>query len=239
MRRHSAGTVELRANVPPVARVVERARRELAGYYAMIENFDWNLGRIRAALDETGLARDTHLIFFADHGDMLGSHGQFRKACPWQEAIRIPCLLAGGLPQYGDLTGLTDIPINTVDLAPTTLGLCDIEPPSWMQGTDYSWRRRADRKRVEPPDSAFLQIVRPTGHFDSVDRPWRGVITRDGWKYIALEGQPWLMFNLGEDAYELVNLAHDRRYGSERRRLHDRLAQWIDDTGDAFPLPDL
>jgi arylsulfatase A-like enzyme len=239
MERHTPGTVVLRDNVPAVPRVVERARRELAGYYAMIENLDWNLGRLRTALDELGLAEDTNLIYFADHGDMLGSHGQFRKTAPWEEATRIPCIVGGGKPHYRDLTGFTDIPLNTVDLAPTTLGLCDIEPPDWMQGADLSWRRRTGRPRSEPPDSAFMQIVIPTGHGDSVDRPWRGIVTRDRWKYIALEGQPWLMFNLNEDPLELVNLAHDRAFGEQRARLQARLQRWIEETGDDFPLPAL
>ncbi len=237
MARHTAGMVVLRENVPAVPRVVERARRELAGYYAMIENLDWNLGRLRAALDETGLTENTNLLVFADHGDMLGSHGQFRKTAPWEEATRIPCIVGGGLPHYGDLTGFSDIPLNTVDLAPTTLGLCDLDPPDWMQGTDLSWRRRPDRPRVEPPDSAFMQIVIPTGHGDSVDRPWRGIVTRDRWKYVALEGQPWLMFNLNEDPLELVNLAHDSAFGEQRAHLQDRLRRWVEDTGDEFPLP--
>jgi len=55
--------------------------------------------------------------------------------------------------------------------------------------------------------------------------------------YVVFEGQPWLMFNLNEDPYELANLAHNTRYRIERRRLQDRLAQWINDTGDEFALP--
>jgi arylsulfatase A-like enzyme len=89
------------------------------------------------------------------------------------------------------------------------------------------------------PDSAYLQLVVPTGHGDSIDRPWRGVATRDGWKYVALEGQPWMLHNLNEDPYELANLAFNTRYRTERRRLHERLAQWVDETGDVFVLPEL
>jgi arylsulfatase A-like enzyme len=108
-----------------------------------------------------------------------------------------------------------------------------------MMGTDYSQRRKTGRPAADEPDSAFLQIVVPTRHFDSVDRPWRGIVSRDGWKYVALEGQPWLLFNLNEDPYERVNLALDIRYAPERRRLQDRLAAWIADTGDEFQLPQL
>jgi arylsulfatase A-like enzyme len=237
MRRHSAGTVQLRANVPPVPRVVERARRELAGYHAMIENLDWNLGRLRTALDDLALAEDTHLVVFADHGDMLGSHGYFRKTCPWEEAIRVPLIIAGGPPQYRYVGGRLPIPFNHVDMAPTTLGLCGIAPPPWMEGHDLSARRLTGKPAPHEPDSAYLQIVVPTGHHDSVDRPWRGIITTDGWKYVVLEGQPWLLFNLNEDPYEWVNLAHESRYRAERTRLQARLAAWIEATDDDFPLP--
>jgi len=239
MARHTPGSVQLRPNVPNVPRVVEQARRELAGYYAMIENLDWNLGRIRDALARAGLAHTTHIMFFSDHGDLHGSHGQFRKTAPWEEAIRIPFIVGGFLPRYGGRSGRVTIPINHVDVAPTTLGLCGIDKPDWMVGTDYSGHRLRQRPNVDYPDSAFLQLVEPTGHHDSVDRAWRGLVTRDGWKYVVLEGQPWLMYNLNEDPYEMVNLAHNSRFAVERRRLQDRLAQWIRDTGDPFRLPKL
>ena len=131
------------------------------------------------------------------------------------------------------------MPINHVDVAPTTLGLCDIDAPEWMQGTDYAGYRIKGREVAGEPDSAFLQLVIPTRHGDSVDRAWRGVVTRDGWKYVALESQPWLMFNLNEDPYEQANLAHNTKFGRERRKLQDRLAGWINDTGDSFELPEL
>ena len=239
MTRHSPAGVVLRPNVPPIPRVVEQARRELAGYYAMIENLDWNLGRVRDTLAEAGLAHDTHIIFFSDHGDLHGSHGQFRKTAPWEEAIRVPFIIGGHVPQYVNYSGRSRAPINHVDVAPTTLGLCGIDPPAWMAGTDYSSYRVPGRPPVNPPDSAYLQIVIPTRHFDSVDRPWRGTVTRDGWKYVALEGQPWLLFNLEEDPYEQNNLAHNTRFATERQRLHARVRAWVDDTGDQFDLPPL
>ena len=239
MGRHSPGRIELRANVPPVTRIVERARRELAGYYAMIENLDVNLGRVVSALREEGLYDDTHIVFFSDHGDMHGSHGQFRKTAPWEESIRVPCVVGGGR-RYEMKSGTrSDAPINHVDMGPTALGLCGIEVPDWMPGTDYSHHRLRKVASGVEPDSAYLQLVVPTGHGDSVDRPWRGIVTRDGWKYAVLEGQPWMMFNLAEDPFELVNIAHNTAFRVERARLQKRLAEWIDETGDVFTLPEL
>lgn len=239
MERHNPADVVLRPNVPEIPRVVQQARRELAGYYAMIENLDWNVGRIRDTLADIGLAHNTHIIFFSDHGDLHGSHGQFRKTAPWDEAIRIPFIIGGHVPRYGNKSGRVPIPVNHVDIAPTTLGLCGIDPPDWMEGTDYSGRRVRGRSTADEPDSAYLQCVIPTGHGHSVDRAWRGIVTRDGWKYVAIEGQPWLMFNLNEDPYEQANLAHNTIYRHKRRQLQDRVAQWIRDTGDEFELPEL
>lgn len=239
MARHTPGEIRLRPNVPDIPAVVEQARRELAGYYAMIENLDWHLGRIRSALDEANISDQTLIVFFSDHGDLHGSHGQFRKTAPWEEAIRVPFIIGGGVPFYGAKVGRFPVPLNHVDIAPTTLGLCGIDPPEWMAGTDYSAYFVKGRTPASEPDSAYLQLCVPTGHAHSVDRAWRGVVTRDGWKYVCLQGQPWLLFNLNEDPYELANHAHNSRYAHKRRQLHDRLAEWVHATGDSFTLPQL
>ena len=239
MQRHSPPTVHLRPNVPDVPWVIDQARREIAGYSAMVENLDWNVGRIRTALDELGLAHNTWIVFFSDHGDMLGSHGQFRKTSPWEEACRVPFIIGGCLPRYGGRYGRVPVPINHVDVAPTTLGLCGIDAPDGMVGTDYSGYRIPSRAVKDEPDSAFLQLVVPTCHGDSPDRPWRAIVTRDGWKYAVLEHQPWLLFNLNDDPYEQANMALNTRFGAVRRKLQDRLAAWLADTGDAFPLPEI
>lgn len=239
MRRHTPGRIIFRPNVPDIPRVREQASRELAGYYAMIENLDWNVGRIRCALDELNLAKSTHLVFFSDHGDMHGSHGQFRKTAPWEECLRIPFIIGGHVPRYANRDGDTPLLLNHVDIAPTTLGLCGITPPAWMRGTDYSGHRLHGRSAAVLPDSAYIEAPVPTGHHDSLDRPWRGVVTADGWKYVAIERQPWGLYNLNEDPYELANLAFNTRFRVERARLQDRLAAWISDTGDAFVLPEL
>lgn len=237
MRNHTPGQVQLRPNVPEVPYVLDRARRQLAGYHAMIENLDWNFGRIRAALDRLGLTEDTHILFFSDHGDMQGSHGQFGKTSPWEEAIRVPLVIGGGTPVYHYKAGHNDFPVNITDIPATTLGLCGVPVPDWMQGRDWSGLRLKEKALPENAESGFLQLVIPTCHGNSIDRPWRGVVTRDGWKYCVLEGQPWLMHNLAEDPYEQRNLAFNTDYGDERHRLQEELARWIEETGDSFPLP--
>jgi arylsulfatase A-like enzyme len=236
--RHDPSSIVLRPNVPPVARIQEEARQSLARYYAAIENLDWNVGRILAALDEAGLRENTIVMFFSDHGDMHGSQARLGKSVPWEESIRIPfCVQGPGIRT--DLEHYTEL-INHVDIAPTSLGLCGIDPPAAMAGTDYSGAYREDRPELVAPDSAFIQLVNPAGpggpNADR-ERPWRGIVTEDGWKYAVLEGQPWLLYNLNEDPYETANLALDPYFSAERSRLQERLAAWIEDTGDEFQLP--
>ncbi len=160
MARHNPGTLQLRPNVPPVPRIDELARRELAGYYAQIENLDRNVGRVLQRLRERDLLDDTLVVFFSDHGDCMGSHG-------------------------------------------------------YIQHTQY--------KRLH----------------DGLNLPWRGVVTKDGWKYVCIPNAPFGMWNLNEDPYEMANLAFNQRFIHKRKELQLRLQKWIEDTGDAFDLPPL
>ena len=245
MDRHNPAQVQLRENVPTVKVVRETVQRDLAGYYGMIENLDAAVGRVRTVLDQTGLAETTRIIFFSDHGDMHGSHGQFRKTSPWEEAVRVP-FIVGPLGRYHPMRRTSEVPwlIGQPDIAPTTLGLCGIPVPAQMEGFNYApWLDAALSGRQgpppipaagTPPSAAILQSIIPTGHSHSVDRSWRGIVTLDGWKFVCFDGVPWLLFNLNEDPLEQMNLAHNPRYHRERNRLAGMLAQQLAALGDTF-----
>ncbi|HME55341.1 MAG TPA: sulfatase [Candidatus Lokiarchaeia archaeon] len=231
--------LKLPDNVPSNPKIVEQASREIAGAYAMIENLDWNVGRIMKVLEDTNLNDDTHVFFFSDHGDMHGSHGHFRKTAPYEESIRIPFIIR---PATGTIEGdyaqrVSGAPLNHVDIAPTTLGLCGFDVPTWMEGTDYSHACTGKEARSDEPGSAYLQYVIPTGHYDCIDKPWRGIVTADGWKYACFENADWLMFDLNEDPLEQVNLAHYSRYRTKKSELRTLLKQWVETTQDTFQVP--
>ncbi len=239
MANYNAARLELRPNVPRGGRTEATARRDLAGYYAMIENWDANIGRLRRALDQAGIAFRTHLMVFSDHGDMHGSHGMFRKMTVHEESIRTPMILGGEQQTYdGRSVGRPNAPLNHVDIAPTTLGLCGIGKPAWMRGHDYSGYRLSKRPKGTEPDSAFLQSVVPTGHNNSVNKPWRGLLTRDGWKYACFEGVSWCLYNLNDDPFEQANLAHNNGLRAERRKMIARLKEWTASTADKFAYPE-
>ncbi|MCC5845419.1 MAG: sulfatase [Verrucomicrobia bacterium] len=241
MARHNPGRIQLRPNVPPVPRIEETARRELAGYYAQIENLDRNLGRVLEKLREQNLLDDTLILFFSDHGDCMGSHGFREKSSPWEESIRIPFIIGGGVPYKNRRYGPVDAQISAVDILPTTLGLADIAPPDSLPGFDYSGYLNSATSvpLANEPDSCYIQHTRYKKLADGLNLPWRGVVTRDGWKYVCIPDAPFGMWNLNEDPFETANLVFNQRFIGKRRELHARLARWIEETGDAFDLPEI
>jgi arylsulfatase len=98
-------------------------------YYAMIELIDHNVGRMLDALEESGQAEDTLVIFMSDHGETLGDHGLILKGCRFYEGlVRVPLIVAGaGVGVSGQTCdGLVEL----TDIAPTLLDLAGLEIPS-------------------------------------------------------------------------------------------------------------
>lgn len=239
MANYTPAHIQLRENVAHSHSLEPEIRRNLAGYYAQIENLDWNYGRVVRALEEAGMLQDTHIVFFADHGDMHGSHGLLRKTCPYEESIRTPYIISGGVPRPPAMkVGRRPVISNHVDIAPTTLGLCGIKKPDWMRGADLSHHRLNKPAAGPEPDSAYLQNVVPTGHPDSINTPYRGLVTRDGWKYVCFENRSWLLFNLNDDPFEEANLAQNNKFRAERKQMISRLKQWVADEKDKFAIPE-
>lgn len=245
---HNPADIKLRPNVPKVGWIEEKAAFDLAGYYGMVENLDMNVGKLRMALKEMGIDRETYIVFFSDHGDCLGSHGQWAKSSPWEESVKIPFIISVTGGNYHMKTGKSDAVINHVDIPATTLGLCGIDKPDWMAGYDYSYLcvkegrpeyKGGNRDRAEEPDSAYLQQIPRKYHAYTVNKPWRGVLMRDGWKYVCMPGHDWLLFNTKDDPFEMANHCYNIVFQQQKENCHERLKRWIEETGDSFDLPDI
>ena len=133
------------------------SRQELAGYYAQIENWAGRLARIDT-LTEKGILANTHIMIFADHGDMHGSHGLFRKTNPYEEvgADSDDCEREESFYDQRR-TGRPSTLFGAVDIAPTTLGLCGLPRRIGWRGTttrDGGWGS-GRRRRI--PDSIYLE----------------------------------------------------------------------------------
>ncbi|WBU60893.1 sulfatase family protein [Paracoccus albus] len=109
------------------------ARYVKACYYAMIEMIDDRVGAVLNALERTGQAENTIVIFTSDHGEMMGDHGMLYKGCRFFEGlVHVPLIIKWpGVTKPGSRT---DALVELIDLAPTILEIAKVEIPENMQG---------------------------------------------------------------------------------------------------------
>lgn len=202
-------------------------RKEIAAYYAMITAVDDQVGRMLDELDELGLRDSTIVIVSSDHGDMLGSQGARLKRKPWEESIRVPGIIRHPRAPGGRET---DALFSHVDIAPTLLSLCGLEPGPGMQGEDLSAVVLGDSE--DGPESAYFQIFGPylSG---GVESGWRGVRTQR-YMYARSRQEPWVLYDLEADPYELTNLAGEPGMAEVQAQMEERLADWMRRTGDSW-----
>jgi arylsulfatase A-like enzyme len=96
-------------------------------YYSLHKLVDRAIGRILDALEHSGMAEDTIIVFTSDHGDLVGAHGGLMQKWynAYDEAIRVPLVVRG--PGVAAAPGGVDTPTSHVDLLPTLLGLAGID----------------------------------------------------------------------------------------------------------------
>jgi iduronate 2-sulfatase len=110
----------------------ELQRTLIHGYHAATSYMDAQLGRVLAALDEHGLAQNTIIVLWGDHGWHLGDHGQWCKHSNYEQAARIPLIVvAPGATQPGTSTAAL---VESVDLYPTLCELAGLTPPEALDG---------------------------------------------------------------------------------------------------------
>jgi len=234
MQQYRQADIRFRPNVPKELRGMAASdARQIAGYYAAITDLDWNLGRLMACLDDLGIADDTVLVFSSDHGDMLGSQGQFRKCRPWEESANVPFIVR--YPRRGKSGARSDVLLNSVDVMPTLLSLAGAPIPECVQGRDLSFA--ALGSDAQEPASLYLGFYAVWQGLI----PWRAVVTKD-WKYARNENGPWLLYDRKTDPFELRNLVGDPNAAPQREALDRELTAWMAKTGDdwrKFRFPDL
>ena len=122
------------ARIPPVFRDLtdDEKRGIIAAYHTSAAYMDRNLGRILDALDRSGHADDTLVIFNSDHGYLLGEHGRFEKHCCHEEAVRSALLMR--LPGVIAPGRSTAALVELIDVVPTVLELCGVDVPANVQG---------------------------------------------------------------------------------------------------------
>jgi arylsulfatase A-like enzyme len=206
----------------------------IKGYYRLVKSVDDNVGRVLDYLDESGLAKDTLVIYTSDQGFSLGEHGFYNKQWMYESPLHQPLLIRyPGVIKAGTVHQSM---VNHVDLAPTVLEYAGAAVPGDMQGFSLKpiLEGRADKVR----DASYY-------HFYSHGKrlPEMIGVRTDRYKLIHYPGMSgryqWELFDLQKDAEEMNNQAHNPEFGELRKRMTAELRKLISELEDPVTAPGL
>lgn len=235
-----------------VARCVPRAiklnadglGRYMALYYGLVAEADAWVGRILAALQQAGVEDDTLVVFLADHGEMMGSHGTVSKMQMFEEALRVPMILR--LPGKIPAGKKIDTPATGYDLLPTVLDYLGVSHEK--DGLAGRSLRGSIAGNQEAPGYAFAEMGAPgrrRHQFAIRSKDWKLVLPVPAQGRQAPVDRPRL-YHLSEDAGEQKNLlraanaspAHTKQAASMRDALHGSMTNLGDPFADKLPSID-
>lgn len=190
----------------PFPRTPERIREEIALYYGMISEVDFQIGRILSVLEKTGRARDTIVVFAGDNGLAVGQHGLVGKQSLYEHSIRVPLVLRGpGIPSNRRIGA----PAYLHDLFPTLFDLAGLPVPPTVES-------RSLAPLLSNPDAPLRDA---TFH---AFRHLHRAVRKDGWKLIRYHVNgvhTTQLFDLRNDPWERYNRAGDPAHEGRLREL--------------------
>lgn len=198
-------------------------RHLIANYYGMISLIDHQVGRMRLALRDLGLAENTLIVYTSDHGDWLGDHGLVLKGpMPYEGLLRVGLLFEGpGVPAGK----VVQDPVSTLDLAQT---FCDYGGTQLPAGAHSRSLRPMLETENSSRDFAYSEWdLRPSR--TGVELQLRTVRTRRHKLTLDLLSGVGELYDLLEDPHEMINCFDDDSYTHIRRELNDMIASRPDD----------
>jgi choline-sulfatase len=193
-------------------------RRALAAYMGLVSFLDDNIGRILRALEETGLAASTRVIYSSDHGDNLGTRGLWGKSTMYEESAGIPMILAGPEVAAG---AVCETVVTLVDAFPTFIAALGATP---------------DPRDAALPGHSLLDIAE--GHvprrtilseYHAAGAVCGAYMIRHGhYKYVHYVGLPPMLFDLKHDPHERVDLGRDPGFGHVIAECETALRKVVD-----------
>ncbi|MBB4078627.1 arylsulfatase A-like enzyme [Lewinella aquimaris] len=177
----------------PFPRTPYAVRTHRSEYYALITHLDEQIGRVLDALEESGEAERTIIIYTSDHGLAVGNHGLIGKQNLYDHSIRVPFIIAGpGIPAGKRI----DEDIYLQDAMATALDVAGIERPDYVEFNSVL-------PLIEGEESSYPAIY---GAYTKTQR----MIRKDGYKLIVYpRAEKILLFDLTADPEEINDLAGD------------------------------
>jgi arylsulfatase A-like enzyme len=216
-------------------------RKLRAQYFANVTLVDRQLGKILAALEESGQADRTIVVFASDHGEMAGDHGMCEKRSLYEEAVRVPLLIHVPWLNNGKATRISGS-VSLVDMMPTLLELAGAPAPRNIHGTSQAAVLRGDGDLGE--NDVFVEWNgfgdRNLGN-PSINRmvsvPWRSVISPDRFQLNLSPGDQCELYDLTNDPHEMKNLFNEPEHRDRVREMAASIRMWQMATGDDMVLP--
>ena len=199
------------------------SRHYIRRYWGYCSYIDHQIGRVLEALEATGKAQDTLVLFTSDHGDMVGAHGFVFKLthCGYDELLRVPLLLrCPGRFQPGTHSNAR---ISSVDVLPTLLEVMGVPAPEGIDGKSFL-----------PVIEGARQEHRPAVFCDSMNR--NATVVTDDWKYV-LNWNPRdvdELYDLSADPGEMNNLAGQPSQAPVVETMRSLIMQWLTETGHPY-----
>jgi choline-sulfatase len=196
-----------------------RRRLALASYYALGSFLDEQIGTVLQALDASGLAGSTRVVFSSDHGDNQGARGMWNKSTLYREATNVPLIVSGpGVPQRHVCTTNT----NLVDIAPTVLASTAQPIPQDLPG------RNLVELATEPDDDQRIGF----SEYHAVGSPSAAYMLRQGrWAYHHYVGFAPELFDITSDPDQHHDLAGNAAHAASVQRLAGLLHERLDPVG--------
>jgi arylsulfatase A-like enzyme len=194
---------------------------QLCEYYGLITHLDEQVGRIMTALQQSPHDQNTIVIYTADHGLAMGSHGLLGKQNVYEQSMRCPLILSGpGVPKGKSSEAYTYVH----DLYATVCDFASVKTPN---GTDaQSLRPIMDGKAASIHESVFLP-------FQNNQR----AVSDGHWKlHIYPQINHRMLFNLADDPHETKPLALDSSHKSPANRMLALMESHRERLGDWYPL---
>lgn len=210
----------------PLCQVSEEQMREIHAHtYGMVSFVDDVVGRILGALDATGLAENTIVMFCSDHGELLGDHGLLTKGPYLYEGLlRIPMIWRWprGLPAGQSGAGL----FSQSDVVPTVLDLLGMEPWPQVEGRTQASVLRGETRCAR--DSVLVEYYH--GRKWPSDGLRAKTLITDRWKLTHYVGEPYgELYDLRDDPQEFANLYHNAAYATVRGELAEQMVDALAD----------
>ena len=215
-------------------------RKYVSGYYSLISSVDFNVGRLLNWLDAKTLAENTIVVFFSDHGDMLGQNGYgiktknnaFRASAQVPLLVRFPGRFACGKR----VNSLVDVAVDTM---PTLLHACAVDVPDSSQGISYlNLLEGSDvpsRDHVQYHRIGYRKKRDAEGNWNLMKIIRRGIRTVN-WLYVREQYQPLHLFDQKADREESTNLANESAHTEILAKLDDLVIHNMQETGDAWEI---